>query len=104
MLSGIRRSRALVVVLDITGVAGIDNGAATDLGQIVNAAQLMGAQLIITGISEQTTQALQWLQRGFQRFWTATDLQAGIEQADLLLTSDGTSPGGPTSATARGEA
>ena len=84
LLSTIRRSRARVVVLDVTGVASLDNGAANELGQAVNAAQLMGAQLIITGISEHTTQSMQWLQVGSQRFWTANDLQAGIEQADLL--------------------
>lgn len=92
MLSAIRHSRALIVVLDVTGVAAIDNGAANDLGQVVNAAQLMGSQMIITGISEQTTEAMQWLQLGSLRFWTATDLQAGIEQAELLLASSGISP------------
>jgi rsbT co-antagonist protein RsbR len=94
MLSAIRRSRALVVVLDVTGVATIENGAADDLGQAVSAAQLMGAQMIITGISDQTTHAMQWLMLGFQRFWTANDLQAGIEQADLLLAASGPPPGG----------
>jgi len=105
MLSAIRCSRALIVVLDVTGVAAIDNGAANDLGQVVNAAQLMGSQMIITGISEQTTEAMQWLQLGSLRFWTATDLQAGIEQAELLLATNSVpSPAGTAQSTRRSEA
>jgi hypothetical protein len=89
MLSAIRRSHALVVVLDITGVAAIDNRPPT----WSRSSTLHSSRVHNTGISEQTTQALQWLQLGF-RHRTASDLQAGIEQADLLLTSNGVLPPG----------
>jgi rsbT co-antagonist protein RsbR len=92
MLWAIHRTRALVVVLDITGVGAMDNGAANDLSQVVSAAQLMGAQLIITGVSAQSTQAMQWLQLGSHRIWTAVDLQAGFDQAERLLVVNGAMP------------
>ena len=102
MLSAIRRSRALVIVLDITGVATIDDEVARSLSQVGNAAQLMGTQLIVTGISDRTVQAMHWLQLGSQRFWTASDLQAGIEQADLLLAGNSVAPLGVVAAAHHG--
>jgi rsbT co-antagonist protein RsbR len=85
LLSAIRRSRALAVVLDITGVGAIDDLVASRMGQAFRAARLMGTSVIITGISEQATQAMTWLTADDDRFTTAGDLQAGIEVAERLL-------------------
>src|ERR1051325_8496570 len=51
MLGAIRSSRATVVVIDITGVAAIDLTVANHIVQAVEAARLMGASTIITGLS-----------------------------------------------------
>jgi rsbT co-antagonist protein RsbR len=92
LLTAIRRSRALVAVLDITGVATVEDAVASRLSEAVTAAQLMGTRLIITGISEQASQAMQWLKVDSERLSTACDLQAGIERAERLLARGGAMP------------
>src|SRR5919198_118333 len=58
LLEEIRAHRAQVVVIDITGVAEIDRGVANHLVQTVEAAGLMGAETIITGLSSEIAQTL----------------------------------------------
>src|SRR6266581_4205533 len=53
LLRGIRANRAKVVVVDITGVAAIDSAVANRLVQTVEASRLMGASVIITGLSSE---------------------------------------------------
>src|SRR4029078_3618891 len=50
-LRGIRTNRAKVVVIDITGVPEIDTTVANHLVETVDASRLMGASVIITGLS-----------------------------------------------------
>jgi rsbT co-antagonist protein RsbR len=58
LLSAIQTNRARVVVIDITGVASIDLTVANHLVQTVEAARLMGASAIITGLSSEIAQTL----------------------------------------------
>jgi rsbT co-antagonist protein RsbR len=51
LLRAIRANRAKVVVIDITGVPTIDSTVANHLVQTVDASGLMGASVIITGLS-----------------------------------------------------
>ena len=53
LLRGIRTNRAKVVVIDITGVPEIDTSVANHLVQTVDASRLMGASVIITGLSSE---------------------------------------------------
>src|SRR5262245_30104038 len=85
LLAAIRRSRALVAVLDFTGVPSMDEAVADHLSHAVNSAQLMGTNLIISGVSEPATRAMQWLKTDRERFQTVCDLQAGIDAAEKLL-------------------
>src|SRR6201993_2810345 len=51
LLRAIRNNRAKVVVIDITGVPSVDSGVANHLLQTVDATRLMGASVIVTGLS-----------------------------------------------------
>src|SRR5580765_1900351 len=58
LLRAIRANRAKVVVMDVTGVATIDSKVANHLLKTVMAARLMGASVIVTGLSSDVAQAL----------------------------------------------
>ena len=88
LLSAIRSRRAKVVVLDVTGVAAVDSRVANHLIQTVDAARLMGATAIVTGVSPEVAQTLVGLGISLN-VTTVADLQGGIEAADRLLARDG---------------
>jgi rsbT co-antagonist protein RsbR len=85
LLRSIRATRAKVVVMDVTGVATIDSKVANHLIQTVTAAGLMGAAVIVTGLSSDVAQALVGLGLDLAKLTTAGDLQGGIEEAERLL-------------------
>jgi rsbT co-antagonist protein RsbR len=85
LLHAIRANRARVVVMDITGVAAVDSKVANHLIQTVAAARLMGATVIITGLSADVAQALVALGVDLGRINTIGDLQGGLEEAERLL-------------------
>src|SRR5436189_1439338 len=58
LLRSIRANRAKVVVMDITGVATIDSKVSNHLLQTVTAARLMGAHVIVTGLSAEVAPSL----------------------------------------------
>jgi rsbT co-antagonist protein RsbR len=85
LLQGIRANRAKVVVMDVTGVATIDSRVANHLMQTVTAARLMGALVIVTGLSSEVAQSLVALGIELTKLNTVGDLQGGIEEAERLL-------------------
>lgn len=85
LLRAVRATRAKVVVMDVTGVATIDSKVANHLLQTVDAARLMGAVVIVSGLSEDVAQALVVLGIDLSRLNTVGDLQGGIEEAERLL-------------------
>ena len=85
LLGAIQANRARVVVLDITGVATIDVNVANHLVQTVEAARLMGASAIITGLSARIAQTLVDLGVDLGQMHTVGDLQGGLEEAERLL-------------------
>jgi rsbT co-antagonist protein RsbR len=85
LLRAIRTNRAKVVVMDVTGVAAIDSKVANHLLQTVSAARLMGALVIVTGLSSEVAQALVALGIELTKLKTVGDLQGGIEDAERLL-------------------
>lgn len=84
MLTSIRNNRAKVVV-DITGVATIDSNVANHLLQTVTAARLMGATVIVTGLSADVSQSLVALGIDLGKLETIGDLQGGLEEAEQML-------------------
>ncbi len=85
LLQGIRAHRAKVVVIDITGVADIDTSVANHLVKTVDASRLMGASVIITGLSSKIAQTLVTIGVDLSKMDTIGDLQGGIEEAERQL-------------------
>jgi rsbT co-antagonist protein RsbR len=85
LLRGIRTNRARVVVMDITGVPAMDATVANHLVQTVEASRLLGATVIVTGLSPELAQTLVNIGVDLSKMNTVGDLQGGIEEAEKQL-------------------
>jgi anti-anti-sigma regulatory factor len=85
MLTSIRDRRARGVVVDVTGVPIVDTAIANHLVQACDAARLMGAQVVITGISPEMAQTLVGLGARLPANDTLVDLQEGITFLETTL-------------------
>ncbi|HEX6421337.1 MAG TPA: STAS domain-containing protein [Acidimicrobiales bacterium] len=85
LLRSIRTNRAKVVVIDVTGVPEIDSTVANYLVQTVDASRLMGASVIITGLSADIALTLVTIGVDLSKMNAVGDLQGGIELAERLL-------------------
>src|SRR5258705_2938794 len=85
LLRGIRSNRAKVVVVDITGVPTIDSTVANHLVQTGEASRLMGASVIITGLSSEIAQTLVTIGVDLSKMNAVGDLQGGIEESERHL-------------------
>jgi rsbT co-antagonist protein RsbR len=85
LLMAIRDHRAKGVVIDVTGVPIVDTQVANHLLQASKAAQLMGATVVITGISAAMAQTLVGLGTDLPETTTMVDLQEGVEQIERVL-------------------
>ncbi|MDP3854075.1 protoglobin domain-containing protein [Phenylobacterium sp.] len=85
LLRSIRDNRAKVVVMDVTGVATVDTKVANHLLQTIAASRLMGAEVIITGLSAEVAQSLVTLGVDLAKLNAVGDLQGGLELAERLL-------------------
>jgi rsbT co-antagonist protein RsbR len=85
LLKAIRAHRAKVVVIDITGVPDVDEEVANSLVQTVDASKLMGAAVIITGLSSEIAGTLVTIGVDLSKMDTVGDLQEGIEEAERVL-------------------
>jgi rsbT co-antagonist protein RsbR len=94
LLLGIRSNRAKVVVMDITGVPAIDMQVANHLVLTVEAARLLGATVIVTGLSPDIALTLARIGVDLGKMTTVGDLQGAIEEAERLLGYTVVSAGG----------
>jgi rsbT co-antagonist protein RsbR len=85
LLHGIRAHRAKLVVIDVTGVPDMDENVANSLVDTVTASGLMGAEVIITGLSAEIAQTLVTIGVDLSKMHTVGDLQGGIEEAERQL-------------------
>jgi len=85
LLAAIRDKRARGVVIDVTGVPIVDTAVANHLVQACEAAQLMGATIVITGISPEMAQTLVTLGARLPSAETLVDLQEGIDHIERAL-------------------
>jgi len=85
LLGAVRDNRAKIVVMDITGVQAVDSKVGNHLVQTVEAARLMGATVILAGVSPAIAQTMVTLGIDLGRMTTVGDLQSGIERGEELL-------------------
>jgi len=84
MLNAIRRHNARVVLIDLTAISIMDTATANRLIQAIEAARLMGAEAIITGLSPEIASII--VKLGIQfRARTLRELREGIEYALEIL-------------------
>lgn len=85
LVRGIRANRAKAVVIDIPGVPSVDSTVANHLVQTVDASRLMGASVIVTGLSSEIAQTLVTIGVDLGKINAVGDLQGGIEEGLAFL-------------------
>ncbi|NTU77887.1 MAG: PAS domain S-box protein [Chloroflexales bacterium] len=81
LLEGIAQYQADTVLLDISGVRVVDTQVADALLRAARAVQLLGAQIILTGISADVAQTIVHLGADMGRIMTRANLQEGLRYA-----------------------
>ncbi|WP_437601211.1 STAS domain-containing protein [Sorangium sp. So ce590] len=90
LLGKVVERQARVAIIDVTGVPHIDTGSANALLQVARAVRLLGAQVVLTGIRPEVSQAIVGLDIDLAGIVTRRDLQSGIAFAATA------SPGAPS--------
>jgi len=105
VLQRIHVARARVVIIDLTAVPEIDSHAAGALGRLASAARLLGAELVIAGISTAVAQAMTVAGLDLRDMRTEADMvqairsstetarRGKVEGRDLLPSLPGPRPG-----------
>ncbi len=93
-LEGITAHTAEVVILDITGVRVVDAQVAGALMRTAQAAQLLGIEVVLTGISAKIAQTLVQIGANLGHIVTQSSLQQGITYAIERRQASGRSRGG----------
>lgn len=81
LLDGVEHYSATVAILDITGIQTTDEQVATTLMQAAQAARLLGAQVVLTGVGPHMAHALVHLGSDLNTLVTRATLQDGIAYA-----------------------
>jgi rsbT co-antagonist protein RsbR len=81
LLQGVAASRATIVILDITGVPIVDTQVANAFIRASQAVQLLGAQVVLTGIRPEVAQTLVQLGVDLRSIVTRGTLRDGITYA-----------------------
>lgn len=81
LLKSIDKTRCRCVIVDLTGVDIVDTQAADHFIKMVRAANLLGANCMITGISPQIAQTLTHIGVNLRDIKTLRNLQAGLEES-----------------------
>lgn len=81
MLAAITRYEATVSILDVTGVPVFDTGVAKHIMKAIDAAQLLGSRIVLTGLSPEAAQTLTKLNINFTNVISRASLRAGVAEA-----------------------
>jgi rsbT co-antagonist protein RsbR len=87
LLNAIREHRTRVVVIDITGVPAVDTMVANHLVQATEAARLLGAVSIVTGLSAEVAQTMVKIGINLSGLHTVGNLRGGIVEANRIIGS-----------------
>jgi rsbT co-antagonist protein RsbR len=79
-LHALERTSARLLVLDITGVPLVDTQVAQGLFQTVQAARLLGADVVLVGIRPEVAQSIVGLGLDLQSIRTFSDLQSALDR------------------------
>jgi rsbT co-antagonist protein RsbR len=88
-LRSLERSTVHTIILDITGVPVVDTQVAQGLLQVVQAAGLLGARVVLVGIRPEVAQALVGLGVDMTPIRTFSDLQSALDEVDGASTGYG---------------
>lgn len=78
LLAAVAARRARAVILDVTGISQLDQAGANNLGRLVAAVRLLGADGVITGIRPQLAQMLTALGHDASQLRTYRSLSDGL--------------------------
>lgn len=81
LLTAITRHRAAIVLIDIAAVSVVDTGVANAIIQAAGAARLLGAEVVLVGITPSVAQTMVSLGIDLSQMTTFADLQAGFTYA-----------------------
>ncbi len=85
LLSHVARHRSQVAILDITGMPVVDTQIANVLLQAAQAVNLLGARVILCGMTPDVAQVVVNLGISFESLTPCSDLQAALETAFKLI-------------------
>lgn len=85
LLEAITRYEATVTIIDVTGVPVFDTSVARHIMKTVDAAQLLGSRVVMTGISPEGAQTLTKLGISFSGVISRASLRAGVAEAFAML-------------------
>lgn len=81
LLDGISQHQAQTAIVDITGVPIVDTRVAAYLVRAIQAARLLGAEVILTGISPELAQTMVQLGMNARLLTTEANLESGLRRA-----------------------
>jgi len=85
MLEAITQHEARITIIDVTGVPVFDTSVARHIMKAVDAAQLLGSRIIMTGISPEGAQTLTKLGISFANVVSRATLRAGFAEALQMI-------------------
>lgn len=85
LLEAISRHEANVTIIDVTGVPVFDTSVARHIMKAIDASQLLGSRIVMTGISPEGAQTLTKLGINFANVISRATLRAGVAEALLLV-------------------
>jgi rsbT co-antagonist protein RsbR len=88
LLNTVHAQRARVAVIDLTGVPKIERQTADGLIRAIEAVRLLGANVILAGISAVIADTLVGIGARFSQIKTTADLQSALEEAKNLLSEE----------------
>ncbi|EGW23322.1 STAS domain-containing protein [Methylobacter tundripaludum] len=85
LLESITKHEASVTLIDVTGVPVFDTSVARHIMKAIDAAQLLGSRIVMTGISPEGAQTLTKLGISFANVISRATLRAGLAEALQLV-------------------